>query len=732
MINLKLKPVVFAVVSVIAATSSVYAADKATAKTDIKADKVIVNGILPDRLEAVPGSFNVIDQKQLVERRPFSVKEALNNTAGINIVGEDSMGFGLNIGMRGLDPRRTSRTLLMEDGMPLFLAPYGDPSAHYSTPLDRIDRIEVVKGSGQIVYGPQTVGGMINFVTKPVPRKGFAGSATAIFGNNDFNSQHLNLGTGNERGGFMIDAIKKRGDGIRDYHKFDVEEYTLKGEVDLTDKQSLMAKLGYYKEDSNITETMLGESAYAQDKFQANSGKNDGFVHERKSAQVKHIFKITDDVKLTTNAYYADAYRSSFRQTDEPTSNNVGLERCPGDAGEGNGNFTTATAATCGGRHRPRSYNFFGFEPRLDIKHSLFGLESDAVVGMRYHEEDIKRQQFRGDTANFQSLSFAKANSLAREDIDIKVNAMSYYLQNTFYAGNWSVTPGIRYEDLTIKTDINRANGNSHNNAESNLNNSQSKVLPGLGVAWNGIANTTIFAGVHKGFAPPRPDRDISAGGANTAVVSKTKPEESTNWEIGVRTNYFKGINANSTLFLTDFDDVVVQAPTAGRFFNGGKSRQSGIELAGRVDFGTIYDTPHNIYLTANYTGLFTAKFTKDVADEGIQNGNRMPYAPRDIASVNLGYQHPVGFNARIGLDYVGQQHSNVANDRTLSVDGTTGTIPSFTLLNASVSFKPVGSKLTYFVSGHNLADKEYLQSRVDGMSVGRGRQVFGGVTIAF
>jgi Fe(3+) dicitrate transport protein len=479
---------------------------------------------------------------------------------------------------------------------------------------------------------------------------------------------------------------------------------------------------------------MLGESAYAQDKFQANSGKNDGFVHERKSAQVKHIFKITDDVKLTTNAYYVDAERSSFRQTHQPTSTDVGLER-HSDCGvttSPRGSFTTADAAQCGGRHRPRSYNFFGFEPRLDIKHSLFGLESDAVIGMRYHEEDISRKQYRGNTATAQSLSFLKATSQPREDIDIKVNAMSYYLQNTFYAGNWSVTPGVRYEDMTIKTNIHRADGNSQNNPESDLKNSQSKLLPGFGVAWNGIANTTLFAGVHKGFAPPRPDRDFDVNGADVATVSKTKPETTTNWEVGARSNYYKGINVNSTLFLTNFDDVVVQDPTGTRFSNGGEAKQSGIELAGRVDFGSIYDTPHNIYVTANYTGLFTAKFTKDVARERIEDGNRMPYAPRDIASVNLGYQHPVGFDARLGLDYVGQQHSTNANDRTLSVNGTTGIIPSYTLLNASASFKPVGSRLTYFVSGHNLADKEFLQSRVDGMSVGRGRQVFGGVTIAF
>jgi Fe(3+) dicitrate transport protein len=53
-------------------------------------------------------------------------------------------------------------------------------------------------------------------------------------------------------------------------------------------------------------------------------------------------------------------------------------------------------------------------------------------------------------------------------------------------------------------------------------------------------------------------------------------------------------------------------------------------------------------------------------------------------------------------------------------------------LLNASVNFKPVGTKTTYFLSGYNLADREYLATRVDGMAVGRGRMVFGGLRYDF
>ncbi len=184
-------------------------------KQALEIEKVVVRGILPDNLESVPGSFNVIDEEDLIERRPFSIQEALISIPGVNIVGENAFGLGLNIGIRGLNPRRTSRTLVMEDGVPLQLAPYSDPSLHLTTPIERIQRIEVVKGSGQILYGPQTVGGMINFVTKPVPTNGFQGSAQAMIGNEDFTGLYANVGYGTEQGGFMFDVNQKKGDGIR-------------------------------------------------------------------------------------------------------------------------------------------------------------------------------------------------------------------------------------------------------------------------------------------------------------------------------------------------------------------------------------------------------------------------------------------------------------------------------------------------------------------------------------
>jgi Fe(3+) dicitrate transport protein len=357
-------------------------------------------------------------------------------------------------------------------------------------------------------------------------------------------------------------------------------------------------------------------------------------------------------------------------------------------------------------------------------------------LGFRYHKEDIDRKQYRGDDARFQHLGFAQT-TLPREDIKIEVEAKSYYAQNTFYVGDWTFTPGLRLEDIRIKTDVMRADGNPQNNPESKLTNNQTKLLPGLGLTWNGFEKTTLFAGVHKGFAPPRPDRDLFAeNGANTAVVSKTKPEESINWELGLRSSFFKGVTFESTLFHTVFDDIVVAGPVQGTFINGGQSEQNGIEFGGRINFGQIYNTSHNFYIAGSYTNLFTAKFKKTNAAANIVDGDRLPYAPRHLASLSFGYEHPVGLDARIGVDYVSRQEEDVSfragrnSANVLRV--VTGDIPSYALINATVNYRPVGSRMTYFASAYNLGDREYLASRVDGMVAGRQRQVFGGIRYDF
>lgn len=716
---------------------------------------VTVTGIVPEKTDTTPGAVVVLDKLTLERTRPFSVKEALENVAGVNVIGEDVFSTHLNIGMRGLNPRRSARILLLEDGMPLFLSPYGDPSAHYSPPLDRVERIEIVKGSSQVLYGPQTIGGVINFVTKPVPRDGWGGSVTLEAGNNSFENINVNVGVGNERGGILLSILDKSGDGIRANHELGIEEYTVKGVYQLADNQSLTARYSQFEENSNVSETGLSLAEFQDDPYQAPTGNVDRFIQKRKTFQLVHDLAFSEHANVSTQVYHVDNERASFRQVNGPGEN---IELCPAGPGfadvagvEEELAVTEANSAICGGRWRPREFEYWGFEPRLTLDHNLLGVDGQLIAGFRYHTEDIARNQFRGYDSRFQSLAFARSYTGVDEDdgragwhnelIETEVDARSFYLRNAFNIGNWVVTPGFRFEDVRVTTDYVRTEGAAPTNPEKRNTSSFTEFLPGIGINYNGFENTEIFAGIHKGFAPARPSREVDAEEPDASFLA-TDPEESWNIEVGVRSTALKGTQFSATLFHTDFSEIVIQTE-AGRFINAGESVQTGIEMAGRVDFGVINNTAHNLYIEGNYTNLFTAEFTNSqiVYDEegediletaSFQDGNRLPYAPKQMLTLGVGYESPSRqFDARLAVNYVSEQFVDAANTRVVSDNGMEGKIPSYSLTSLSMNYRPT-EQWMLFLSVQNLGDREYLASRVDGMVAGRERQITGGVRFTF
>lgn len=693
----------------------------------VEIDKLTVTGLLPDKLEAVPGSFSIIDENYLEERRPISNIERLRTVPGLNVVPDGSMGFDTNIGIRGQNPRRSAKAMIMEDGMHLQLAPYGDPVVHYTTPSSVLDRVEVVKGAGQILYGPQTLGGAVNFVTKPVPRSGeVEGSITSAFGNQDYRMLDGTIGYGNDVGGFSFSFNQNKGDGIYSDSEFDVKDYRFKGELDITERQTLRLKLVHTRDRRNQTEAYLTPFEYDRDPYSHPSIQNDEWEQDRDVVQIQHVFQANDNFTLTSQAYYTDTFRNGLRSTEENegdldvNGNITSLFRnCPGQGGEEVPAGNVADVSQCAGRHAPRQYYTRGLETRGDLSYSLFDLQHDAIFGVRYHEENIHRQEILSQSvAEREDYDLALANNPGDvEEAYIRTNALSYYLQNTTYFGNWSFTPGFRVED--VRTSENFFEGGVQENRESL---SYTEFLPSFGVAWNGIANTTVFAGVHKGIAPARADREFSEDGG------RADPEESTLYELGFRSRYFNGISFESTLFHNDISNTLVDF--GDTFDNTGDSKQTGIEVAGRIDFGDIFDWTNNIYLSGAYTNLWTAEY-EDGPDPTI-NGNRMQYAPEHMLNLDLGYEHQSGVNARIGVQHVSKQFVDDGNTRVEDVSGLQGTIPSFTIWNASVNYRVPNSGVTLFAAVENLFDKEYLVSRNEGKLAGRERLFFGGITYDF
>jgi Fe(3+) dicitrate transport protein len=714
--------------AVLSLFSSAIAAQDAATENTLPAIAVTSTSILPSSVENLPGSYSVMTREQIEARNPFSIIETIREIPGLHVVSEDAAGTHLNIGMRGLNPRRSSRTLLLEDGAPtVFFAPYGDPSSHYSTPIERIERIEVLKGSGQILYGPQTMGGMINFVTRPVPTSGTAGSVKITGGNNGYFDGHFNVGSGSENGGFMVDLVKRNGDGIRTEHHFDLQDVALKGQYKINRDQRITAKYSNFQEDSLFSETGLTSTEFLSSPYAgtfANAADAaERFTMTRNTAQVVHEWDLNADTKLSTQFYYSKTDRASRRSRE--------FEEDGGAYAMNNTEYAV----------RPRTYEFFGIEPKFEVKHTAFGVQNQAIFGFRYHQEKIDRKKFDLNG----SLSGAQTEN---ERLTADIKAQSYYAQNTFFTGDWSFTPGLRLEDVTSKKIL--SEGTNFVDVLSTLETSKLQVLPGFGFTWNGLNQSTVFGGIHRGFAPPRPDRDIDG-----TTLQRVTPELSTTTELGIRSSVLQTGYAESTLFNMDISDIVVQS--GGVFRNEGKAQHTGFELAGKINFGELTGKRNNYYASLSYTNLFTAKFkdSGQVGGEGEDGygsysaGNRLPYAPKHTLALNLSYENQQGLIGRVGVTHVSQQFANTDNYLGTSPAGYCGTlnsgdtqtddycglfgeIPALTLFNASVSYAPKGQKITYFVSGENLADKKYFSSRTNGLQPGRGRTVFAGLRYGF
>jgi Fe(3+) dicitrate transport protein len=680
----------------------------------------VVVRTLPRNLDSIPGATGELTRKELEEIRPFSVKEALRRIDGFHVVDEDAFGLNLNVGLRGLNPRRSQRTMMLEDGAPIHLAPYGDPSSHYHTPPDAIDGIEAIKGSGQIIHGPQTVGGALNFITTPVPKNLHIRAGMGA-GDRGFLAPFGQVGYSWSRFGFLLSALTRRGDGVRENHSHEVNQWMGKLNFRITPSQTLLAKGSLYQERSRFAEAGLGQERFEAAPF-SNPFENDRFVLDRAAVQLLHTARFSDNLTLSTNFYQHSIQRTSYRQIDfwgdEMTANLA--TGCTGAARVDYDHF----ASRCGNKMRPRTYDVVGVEPRLSWRGHLFGLRHEGVAGFRFHNEDIDRRRWNGLTPDSTESS---PGATFRDWNRISVKAFPFFVQDTILAGDWSFTPGLRVETYRLR---NRALRRDFQPRDVEVGDDQTYWLPGFGLTYGGMPGAVIFAGVHRGFAPPRPDDTYEPTDPDFQPVSA---ERSINYELGVRTTPLRFLRLDATAFWIDFRNQIVPGSSVGRpqftWANGGSTLNGGLEMSARLTLDEFLPAGHSLFANIAYTWIATAKFTSDLLDDDVNiNGNRLPYAPGHLFHPGVFYRHPAGWGLSVSWDSISRQFADDRNTVPPSPDGAIGVIPRFATMQTSLNV-PIGSTgFALFASAANLTDRIYIASRVDGVQPGRPRQIFGGV----
>ena len=240
----------------------------------------------------------------------------LEYVPGINGFSDDGIGNSrISIGIRGLNPRRSSRVLILEDGVPIQPALYVYPNMYYNPPADRIDQIEIIKGSGTILYGPQTMGGVINYFTKR-PRNEFGGLAKLTVGENEYSSVFTELG-GFGRGKLRADIqiLAKSGNGFRQNNKFEQINNTLKLNYAKSPTKNLYLKANYNYENSQATYTGLTKLSFENNPT-FNPKEDDNFKVVRGAIDVMQSEKVSVNISKSTTAFLSYFDRRWWREND--------------------------------------------------------------------------------------------------------------------------------------------------------------------------------------------------------------------------------------------------------------------------------------------------------------------------------------------------------------------------------------------------------------------------------
>jgi len=628
------------------------------------------------------GTVHTLSLEQMETLRPISTEDALRRLPGINSKTEEETAIVSNIGLRGLSASE-AKSLLLEDGVPVAPGLLIGNDRYFNPRIQRIERIEVLKGSSSLRFGPSTIGGVVNFLTK-TPEEGLLFSGrTGSFGTRELMLEAgARSSSGAAYGGLV--ATHAQGDGFLD-RGYKMNDVMAKAGLSIGNRHRLGLKLSWYENDANISYRGL-----LLDEFRAgvtnNPAPDDWYLTDRTAVDLNHRFEISDGATLTSVAYWSNLTRDYWRYNVDTEASNAAGRWVYTDALTGNN----------------RSFDRFGVDTRLKFGHGLFGLEHDAEVGLRGFYEESDDRRIRATRTQ------DRTGTNDRHRID-SATSLAFHLHNRVQLSDrFALTPGLRLEtyeqERRVLTSDNETVGTSN-----------TELLPGVGGTYSLGSSAQLYGGVYRAFSPA--SNGVALDGMTDQLL---EAERSTNFELGVRGSQ-GAFDYELALFRMDFQNQVVTGNTDPRLSqsNAGATMHQGAELA------LGYRLAEGLGLSGNVTWVPVSRF-----ESGDNAGNRLPYAPRVFGNLALDFQHgPV--RSSLLLHHRGEQFGDETNLREIPTNAAGGIwgglMPAYTTLDLTAQWQ-VGGSLSVFGALKNLTDQRYITGLRQGIYVGPGRNFEVGV----
>lgn len=684
------------------------------------------------QIQEVPSSVSVVTAKDIEERNIKAVPEALQTLPGVYMSQSPSYGSAGDVQIRGFDSKNI---LVLVDGA-VMNAAHNNEVQWEMLPVENIERIEVVKGSGSSLYGGRAVGAVINIITKTQTEKGAHTNIVVNYGSNNTwkKAAYVDVKP-NDKVSFGVGYENRKSDGYKNY-------LYRAGASEVSSTTKLNGTLDKIPEKANGKYILggRGDKAWENENFTANvkynfdDSKSLKYTFTKTESTYKYgtpwttlylngkpVFK--GNYALGDGTYLAPSLSSSYlgydglKKSDTHTlSYNDDENKLSVNLGYLNikrNGYSTPTDATdidwtgtgSDSYYPGKTYNF-------DIQKAWENIgKHTIVVGANYRQESFEQYGYSlKNWRNHGSIDTSKYNNGLQSTNQGKDQNYALFVQDEYkFSDPVTMYIGVRYDKykkLDGKTTAyDKKTGKQTYHVEHDEA-SYSEISPKIAFNFKEDDNTSYFVSYGHAFNPP-PLYQVYRGSVSTSSYQANpdlEPETSDTFEVGMKKKLDERTDFGISLFRVDTDDKIVGATFTDasgkqtkKYANFDKETRKGVE------FGLNHTFDDNWKAYFNYAWQRGTLKQNTVPGTNLKASSTPLDVPKHLLHAGVNYTHDK-WNALLECQYVSER--NTAD----TITGEYGSEDAFFIVNTSFNYD-IAKNTTLQFAINNLFDKEFYCS---------------------
>jgi iron complex outermembrane receptor protein len=585
---MKKRVCLFALAAVISLPCLTYSQEGTKPKEPIVTmDEVVVTGTRSEeKVERIPANVTVISQKEIATSNAKNVPDLLRSQEGIVV--RDLLGNGktAQVDLRGFGESAPSNTLVLLDGRRVNEIDLSGVD-WTQIPIEQIQRIEILRGTGTVLYGDNAPGGVINIITK-TPSDKWTASAGSTLGSYGYNNEAFSISGGYGKVAASLFGNYQATEGYRENNEFRAKNLGGKIVVDPSDWLSLDLSGNYHSDNSGLPGPLTLEQ------FNANPRMTNFPFDEAKTSD--GYLKLGSNLDFGgSGSLVADlAYRDH-----DAKSKFVGL-------------FGTFISDS--------NIETWAFTPRYVWSGNLMGRQNTLIGGIDLYQAQQSTRSLFGNPPAPSGMA-----EVQKDSTGLYVNDELALLDSLF------LTLGARYESVHYDLSNTPLTGFPvpPSPLEDTVSESENAYVAGLNYVYTG--QSSAFIRVNRSFRFPNTDEliEFDQFTGQPKVNADLKPQTGVHVDLGIRHFLTPSIQANVTLFRAKIENEIYFDPNPSPFMgtnaNYPETLHQGVEIGGKAD----------LFERLTFFGNYT--YEEAVFEEGLYDGKDIPAVPRN--KFNLGFR---------------------------------------------------------------------------------------------